>query len=330
MSYKLLTIAIPTYNRPDDLDRSLASILPQVKRFEEYIEFLVSDNASTRDNASVIEKYRRDGYVINYIVQETNLGMDGNFTFIYNYAKTKYVWMLSDDDLLINDGVEIIIGFLSSNKEVSSLYLGNIWYDASDPNIDLDTLMPKRKYNIMVYTEPLKYFEQINYWITFLSANIINKDLLYKKVDTQRFQGTFLALLSWIIPAIFQEAPNAIIEGPILICKGNNQGGYKLVEVFANNFNKVLDYFVNQGLPKQIKEIINRHLLREYFPYFIMADKENKLSASNYLREGWIANLMRFYYNDKNFYLYILPAFQLSKYRYNQWMQSKLLRFLSK
>jgi abequosyltransferase len=329
MQRKLLTIAIPTYNRPDDLDRSLSSVLPQVKKFEQYVEFLISDNASTKDNASVVRKYQQLGYNINYIIQEKNLGMDGNFTFIYDYASTKYVWMLSDDDLLIDNGVEIIIDFLSASKEIGVLYLGNIWYDVSDPNVDVEALMPKERPNIIVYDNPLEYLEKVNYWVTFLSANIVNKDLLKGKVDTEVFQGTFLALLSWIIPASFQNAPSAIVDGPILICKGNNQGGYKLVEVFANNFNKVLDYFVGKGIPKEIKEIINRHLLRKYFAYFILADKGRRLSASSYVKENWAMSLMKYYYGSKDFYLYTLPAVWLSKGHYNRWIHSRILRVIS-
>lgn len=329
MEHKLLTIAIPTYNRPNDLDKSLTVVLPQIKRFEQYIEFLVSDNASIKSNADVIKKHKQQGYKIDYVIQDNNLGMDGNFTFIYNYAKTKYVWMLSDDDLLIDNGIEIIIDVLLKNPEISSLYLGNVWYDASDSTIKVEELMPKSAPPIIVYNDPIQYLETVNYWITFLSANIINKDLLVGKVDLLEFQGSFLALLSWIIPAIFQQAPNVIIDGPVLICKGNNQGGYKLVEVFADNFNKVLDSFIKKGFPKQIKEIINRHLLRKYFAYFIIADKERKLSASSYVKENWVSSLLKFYYKRKDFYIYTLPAAWLNKYRYNQWINSRIVKILS-
>ena len=44
MKEKLLTIAIPTYNRVEFLNRSLNSIL---KQFEDEVEILVSDKAST-------------------------------------------------------------------------------------------------------------------------------------------------------------------------------------------------------------------------------------------------------------------------------------------
>ena len=118
------------------------------------------------------------------------------------------------------------------------------------------------------------------------------------------------------------------IETPMLICKGNNQGGYKLVEVFGKNFNKVLNSFVKKGLPKQVKSIVNDAMLKEYFPHFLLADKENRLNATSYVSESWIKSLAKEYYASTGFYLYVLPAYFFNRSDYQRWLGSVVGRLI--
>jgi len=55
---KLLTIAIPTYNRADLLDKQLTWLSQAIKGFETECEILVSDNCSTDHTQSIINKWR--------------------------------------------------------------------------------------------------------------------------------------------------------------------------------------------------------------------------------------------------------------------------------
>ncbi len=53
---KLLTIAIPTYNRAEYLDKQLGWLAEAIKGYESDCEILVSDNCSTDHNQSIISK----------------------------------------------------------------------------------------------------------------------------------------------------------------------------------------------------------------------------------------------------------------------------------
>jgi len=68
-----LTIAIPTYNRADSLDRNLSILMPQVKRFRKSVEVIVSDNFSTDHTQEIPEKYINLGFDIKYIRNKSNL-----------------------------------------------------------------------------------------------------------------------------------------------------------------------------------------------------------------------------------------------------------------
>ena len=55
---KLLTIAIPTFNRAQLLDKHLTWLAQAIKGFEDDCEILVSDNCSTDNTQEVIQKWQ--------------------------------------------------------------------------------------------------------------------------------------------------------------------------------------------------------------------------------------------------------------------------------
>jgi len=110
----LLSILIPTYNRPGYLDECLYSILGQ--DFEDY-EIIAKDNHSddVEGYARVIEKYQKvftnKGVVLRYVRNDKNLGVVGNkHEGVVKDCKGKYCIIVDDDD------------FYTSNK-VLSLYV---------------------------------------------------------------------------------------------------------------------------------------------------------------------------------------------------------------
>lgn len=107
----ILTIAIPTYNRAIFLERSLKSIISQACP---NIEIIVSDNASTDNTAKIVENlniYCKD-LKIDYIKNEENLGSDYNFLQCYRRARGRFVLLMGDDDILIEDSLSPLLAFL--------------------------------------------------------------------------------------------------------------------------------------------------------------------------------------------------------------------------
>ena len=108
-----LTIAIPTYNRAGYLENQLVELLKQIKEYDD-IEILISDNFSTDETESIVKKYNQS--FINYYKQNQNLGIDGNVISCYENAKGKYIWFLSDDDIVFDDSVQRVYDFISKHE----------------------------------------------------------------------------------------------------------------------------------------------------------------------------------------------------------------------
>lgn len=93
----LFTIAIPTYNRPHLLEKSINSAINQIGVND--FEVIVVDNGNdSSETKAVIDKYKNDN--LYYYKNENNIGMFGNWNRCIELANGKYVTILNDDDWL--------------------------------------------------------------------------------------------------------------------------------------------------------------------------------------------------------------------------------------
>ena len=111
----ILTIAIPSYNRPNQLLRILNSI--QIKN-NGLIEVLVIDDCSPLQNeiTRVISTVNHLKGSLKYIALKNNLGFDQNLLNLVKNASGKYVVWISDDDVINSEYLEKVVNFLSNSE----------------------------------------------------------------------------------------------------------------------------------------------------------------------------------------------------------------------
>jgi glycosyltransferase involved in cell wall biosynthesis len=87
-NFPLVSIGVPTYNRPEGLRIALDAI---VRQTYPNIEVIVSDNASPGDEvtATMNEFCKKDSRILFYR-QQKNLGPVNNFRFVLEKATGKY------------------------------------------------------------------------------------------------------------------------------------------------------------------------------------------------------------------------------------------------
>ncbi|MEH2394449.1 MAG: glycosyltransferase family 2 protein [Nostoc sp.] len=122
---KLLTIAIPTYNRAKLLDKQLAWLAQAIKAFEDECEILVSDNCSTDNTQEVIQKWQLTLSNITFKSNKNskNLGVVKNIMYCLNSTTTKYVWTIGDDDPIQDKAIAYVINKLRRHENLSLLFL---------------------------------------------------------------------------------------------------------------------------------------------------------------------------------------------------------------
>lgn len=263
MNSPLLTIAIPTYNRAELLSICLESILSQLDADSlAEVELLVSDNASTDNTEQVVEAFAKECKIF-YFKNKSNLGFDGNFIQCFDKSHGKYLWVFSDDDLLLPGALLQILSMLRSN-DYGVLQLGAVGYIKDVKEVE--SFFQPKSLDVDVYNDPMAFFENLNYMATFITGIIVNKTTLAKGSGFTDYVGTNLVQVSWVINGIFSGMPNAHVKTETLACKHGNSGGYKFITTFSEKYNVILKKMVDNGYDKRIIDITNRSLITEYFP----------------------------------------------------------------
>lgn len=121
---KLLTIAIPTYNRAALLDRQLAWLSRAIQGFENQTEIFVSDNCSTDHTQQVIAKWKDHlkHVVFNSNKNAENIGVMRNIMLCLSSSQTKYVWAIGDDDPIQERAVSYAFQKFKQFDDLSLLY----------------------------------------------------------------------------------------------------------------------------------------------------------------------------------------------------------------
>ena len=136
MDKPLVSIGVPTYNRPKTLERTLASLLAQSYKD---IEVVVSDNGSTDTGVeAVLSKFSNDSRVVIYR-HNRNQGAIFNFNFILDKFHGEYVMRIGDDDWLDENYIEACVSFLMANPAYVCAYGSTKIFDAEGQLIKIDT-----------------------------------------------------------------------------------------------------------------------------------------------------------------------------------------------
>ena len=129
MSKELVSIIIPTYNRPGMLERAITSCLEQTYK---NIEILIIDdnnpNTQGRKETEEFMKKYTSNKKVRYIKRKRNGGgCESRNTGIKN-SKGKYIAFLDDDDYYFNEKIEKQLDFMIKN-DLDASFTGSETFD---------------------------------------------------------------------------------------------------------------------------------------------------------------------------------------------------------
>jgi len=118
----MVSVIIPTYNRPIELKQCIASVLNQC--FNNY-EIIVINDCGDDSAKEVVDSF--DSNKIIYIKLENNKGVAGARNEGIKQAKGKYIAYLDDDDIFYENHLDVAVSYLESNTEIDVVYT-NAWW----------------------------------------------------------------------------------------------------------------------------------------------------------------------------------------------------------
>lgn len=190
----LLSIYIPTYNRPKELLELLNNIKNERSKLIDpsIVEVVVSDNCSNTD----IKHFINDTSLIDsYTKNDINIGADENILMYYKKTKGEFVWLIGDDDLIAKNSLKKIITLLNKIKiEDCDLIFLNSQIEDMSGNI-LNSSSVKTNVNGMIKSNDL--VDIVNTSLLTMSCLIIRRkseNLYYESLYGKTFYVSPLAI----------------------------------------------------------------------------------------------------------------------------------------
>ena len=170
---KLLSIAIPTWNRCEFLRQCIFSIFNQIDDdIRNDLELIVCDNASTDKTINVISEFKRKGLDLKLYKSKKNLGSDQNFANCYTKSNGLFVYMIADDDILMPNTLKNIFSILRKNSKTGVIFLSPFGFD-KNPFYEKPFSFNSNK----LYINPNEFLKKIGIKVTLISTLVINKKI---------------------------------------------------------------------------------------------------------------------------------------------------------
>ncbi|KAF0151095.1 MAG: hypothetical protein FD143_2261 [Ignavibacteria bacterium] len=217
---QLLSICIPTYNRVEFLKESLDSFLADIHGFENEIEILISDNASTDSTKDVVQEYIISYPFIKYYRNAKNV-KDENFFIAANLATGEYIWVFADDDKIDTGTLRFILTILRNGNRSVLILNYSIW------NKDFSEKLKESFYSIstdMIIQGGNELMKIFGIKIQFISGIIISTQLneKFKKQDYDQMLEYGFSYSYAIYSSLTEEDQIQFISKPILLYRGYN------------------------------------------------------------------------------------------------------------
>ena len=173
----LVSVIIPTYNRPEYLKQAIASAVNQTY---ENIEIIVCDNCSPENPQAIVESFGDTR--IRFWRQPQNLGMIANQMYGFKMAQGKYVASLHDDDMWNQDFLAKLVPPLEANSDLILAFCDQYIIDADskikNASTEVNTCSYKRDKLAAGVHQPFAKIGLIDKSIATAAACLIRNNLI--------------------------------------------------------------------------------------------------------------------------------------------------------
>ena len=271
----MLSICIPTYNRAEFLRECLNSFVDSARGFEEKIEIIISDNASTDNTPQVVEEFMPSGLELKYRRNHENIGANRNIIAVAEAASGKYVWLFGDDDKVAKDAIPVVI---SRIMEGFNLIICNFSIWSRDfAFLKQQNGFPWTYDRIITSSEVL--LEDFSLQLGYISSVVINRsDLLCVPLDeTKRFVACGFPFLYSIYTALNQHCQAAYVANSVVLNRADNSGGFDWYHYFVTGSSVIFEELQLKGYSRRAAIRAKHYVLRRYVIYRIIGEKKMRV-----------------------------------------------------
>ena len=238
---KLISICIPSYNRPETLGRLLRSV--DTKYTDKVQIVICEDKAPKRlEVRAVVEAFKAETkYDVKYVENEPNLGHGKNFRQCVKQADGEYVTYMGDDDVFEPGKLDGFIEWLDQNRQLG--YVLRAWVNGTQEF---------NYYNCEKYFEPsIETYEDFYLKSVFMSGFTIKRDYAYVLPVVEELDDTLLYQLYMMAEVVMKYSsayyPKIFVrdvgDGVSYFGKSETEKGkYEAGKLVTNNINFIRSF----------------------------------------------------------------------------------------
>lgn len=221
-----LSICITTYNRGNFIKETLDSILHQLRP---NIELIVVEGCSPDNTEEVMRDYVNKHPQVRYYREQENSGIDKDYDKAVGYAHGEYCWLMTDDDLVKPNAIEIILTKLNGINELVVL-------NAEVASVDFSNILDSKLIKLNAdqsYTESDgdKFMADAGHGLSFIGCVIIKRKLWLAR-ERSAYYGSLFVHVGVIFQSPMLKRVEIISEPLITIRYGNAMWTARSLEIW--------------------------------------------------------------------------------------------------
>lgn len=292
----ILSICIPTYNRAEVL-RDTLEHYTSCEEFDDDVEIVISDNASTDNTRDICERFISKYPNIRYYRNEENI-RDVNFLKVLSYGRGDYLKLFNDTVYLTNVGLRYMKDMLNLHKNESrALFFTLGWTRVNSNEIECADLNEYIRVVALGVTSNNMFGTWRCEWET-----LPNKE---------RYAQLQLMQVDWTSQLIVQNNGALLCNKSIIESSKSSanvfRSSYNFFKVHLDNYYSILNSYYEQGY-------ISDETLKEDRKYFLYYYRKMLCKIAIHRGSNWAETKGTWHYIWKNykkdgfFYIFLFTA----------------------
>ncbi len=251
----LLSICIPTYNRAEYLRGALENITED-PAFDEKVEIVISDNASTDNTQEVGEEYSSKFKNVKYYRNSENV-KDANFNLALKRASGKYLKLSNDTVRYKKEALSYMVKTIGVTPEHDALFFyRTVLFAPTDKQYEVDNIEDSLKYT--------------SYYVGWLcNFGIWHSDLDCLDVP-KKYTDLQFAQVAWTFEIIKKHDKTNLCFGDFFYTEEpTKKGGYNFFKVQESNLLRIFKNYniKNLSFEREKYRLFRYHILPHLYKF---------------------------------------------------------------
>lgn len=256
----ILSICIPTYNRPKEFERMLTGLLPQLTKETEVV---VRDDSTNSESKEIFDRLVSGEGISYQYFSGDKIGLDAASLFLLERAKGSFFWLFSDDDELLVGGVAEVIRLIKSTPN-----LNLVWANFDS---DLPSGLAVKNRQSGLFSDGSEALQVLGTGVGLVSTQIFRRDcgLLGLDIARKHIVGFSFASTAIFLSVLAGPGKFYFMKGPYVLCHPTRNDEIKVAttktgkiinegfNVYGIDFFSIVKEFEGKFSKRAIKKLLS-------------------------------------------------------------------------